>query len=115
MSTAGRYSPRCEVTLANPCRTHVFATRSEQPHGALYTFTFTRGRTRTFTGSFVITAAHHNTRCAPIHPCQFVTEQDLTEGAPAVPKNDVAFFAKEAPPKDGGYLYAPWIDAVFAR
>jgi hypothetical protein len=58
----------------------------------------------------------HTHRTALFHTChQFVTEQDLTEGAPAVPKSDVAFFAKEAPPKDGGYLYGPWIDAVFAR
>jgi Ca2+-binding EF-hand superfamily protein len=45
----------------------------------------------------------------------YVLDKDLTEGAPAVPPSDVAYFVKEAPEKEGGHEYMPWIDAVFAR
>lgn len=45
----------------------------------------------------------------------YVLDKDLMEGAPAVPADDVAFFAKEAPEKEGGREYGPWIEAVFAR
>jgi Ca2+-binding EF-hand superfamily protein len=45
----------------------------------------------------------------------YVLDQDLMEGAPAVPAEDVEYFSKEAEAKEGGHVYGPWIDAVFSR
>ena len=47
-------------------------------------------------------------------PTDWVSEKRLEDLQWIVVK-DVAYFATEAPAKEGGRAYTPWVDAVFSR